>query len=93
MKKQLQNKIAMLCIAVCLVCVFAAFAFSAHDCTDADCLVCAFLENSRIALLALAFVCAAVSAVILPISFFAERFCAFSVRECTPVGRKVKLLD
>lgn len=84
---------AVLATLLILACVFLVFLPHSHECVETDCSICSMREILRnmlswIELTSVVGFISKISVVLLCISA-----CVLSVRDGTPVGRKVKLSD
>ena len=95
MKHNSQTKrlIAVLLLISLICCALFAFLPHTHNCIGLDCLVCTVIKTCFDNILCIAVFSIALCApgyILLPVDIY---IFAFSMRECTPVGRKVKLSD
>lgn len=83
----------ILCMIFAICCVLFAFAPHFHECADSNCSACALIKVVCDALSVLSVGIAISLPLIGYLPFFAYFSLIHSVREATPVGRKVKLSD
>lgn len=92
-KVDVRSTALIMCAIFAFCCVLFAFMPHLHECAGSECATCALIKDAIDA-----FVTVHLAIVISPILIFAWVFFAHfdapvSVREITPVGRKVKLSD
>ena len=92
-KVDVRNVVFVLCVIFAICCVLFAFIPHLHECTGSECATCAFIKDAIDALVVLNLAVVISPALVLGLVFFAHSDTYASMREETPVGRKVKLSD
>ena len=85
--------VAALAILLILACVFLVFLPHDHECVETDCSICSMRETLRNMLSWIELTTVVGSILQLSVILFCASACVLSVRDGTPVGRKVKLSD
>ena len=92
MKKINVKSIAtILCIIFAICCVMFTFISHSHECAGSECATCALIKDALDALTVLVLAIVISPALVLGLSSLAQIDTPVSVREITPIGRKVKL--
>ena len=92
MKKVNARSIAfILCAAFAICCVLFTFMPHLHECAGSECATCALIKDALDALTVLVLAIVISPALVLGLSSLAQIDTPVSVREITPIGRKVKL--
>ena len=94
MKKVNITSIALvLCIIFAICCVLFTIIPHTHDCAGSECATCALIKDALDTLTDLSFAMVISPALVLGLSCLLHFDTLVSVRDITPVGRKVKLSD
>lgn len=91
--KKWKSVAAFLCVFMILFYASIAFLPHVHDCVDADCMVCIFIETSRHTMIGLILAATAHQLVNIAFAVLRAHQSAPSGHDATPVTLKVKLLD
>jgi hypothetical protein len=92
-KVDVRSTVLIMCAIFAFCCVLFAFMPHLHECTGSECATCALIKDAIDALVVLNLAVVISPALVLGLVFFAHFDAPVSVREITPVGRKVKLSD